>query len=114
MLRTPVRAGGQRWKEKVEHFQEDVFPPQPITKKKAKDEYPPSNRSRDLATLDRVTVPIASSEMSELQDKINELNSHTSVLQEKITELESSLNLKNQQSQSSKQPLTLRLDFFSF
>ena len=58
--------------KQVEHFQEDVFPPQPITKKKAKDEYPPSNRSRDLATLDRVTVPIASSEMSELQDKINE------------------------------------------
>ena len=58
--------------KQAEHFQEDAIPPPPMTKKKAKDEYPPSNRSRDLATLDRVTVPIASSEMSELQDKINE------------------------------------------
>ena len=58
--------------KQAEHFQEDAIPPQPMTKKKAKDEYPPSNRSRDLATLDRVTVPIASSEMSELQNKINE------------------------------------------
>ena len=58
--------------KQVEHFQDDAFPHEPITKKKAKNENPPSNRSRDLATLDRVTVPIASSEMSEIQNKINE------------------------------------------
>ena len=58
--------------KQAEHFQEDVFPPQPVTKKKAKDEYPPSNSSRDLATLDRVTLPMSSSEMSEIQNKINE------------------------------------------
>ena len=96
-IASSVQDNASNWFDNVGQVQQSVFQSIPDQAQAVVSEANDKTQ-KDLEAKEAECLELAQ-KVTSLQDKINELNSHTSVLQEKITELESSLNLKNQQNQ---------------
>ena len=100
----PVQDSAANWFDNVGQVQQSIF--QPFPDQAAQGVATEDNLKRDLEAKEAECMELAAkvatldNTRQTLQDKIDELNSHSYILQEKITELESNLILKNQQEQT--------------